>query len=230
MRRVPARYSDCRGGDGTCGMEDELHVLCVTCYNVNNIGSPYYFSRQPVWSSTLERQAGAFAMRRIAMAGIARKRNSLKIGKTIEIRRVPVVVVTKTNGKPKLPVGLTHHQSTKAADPRDNKQGFEPVEINTPRRPQVKPCWCRWTRSPGATASCFDIGVSLNDSTSRSTPLKQSTHTRQCTRCYNKTYTDFFFWCPCSFYLPFWENRDTFYRTTSRSRVRVREIREGGVI
>ena len=43
-------------------------------------------------------------MRRIAMAGIARKRNSLKIDKTIEIRRVPVVVVTKTNGKPKLPV------------------------------------------------------------------------------------------------------------------------------
>ena len=35
----------------------------------------------------------------------------------------------------------------------------------THRKPQVKPYWCRWTRSPGTTASCFDIGVSLYDST-----------------------------------------------------------------
>ena len=36
-------------------------------------------------------------------------------------------------------------------------QRFRPVIISTPPRPQAKPCWCRWTRSPGATASCFDI-------------------------------------------------------------------------
>ena len=35
------------------------------------------------------------------------------------------------------------------------------IEINTPPRPQTEPCWCRWTRSPETTVSCFDIGASF---------------------------------------------------------------------
>ena len=42
---------------------------------------------------------------------------------------------------------------------------FDPVKISTPPRPQTEPCWCRWTRSPGATASCSDIGALNYDST-----------------------------------------------------------------
>ena len=38
-------------------------------------------------------------------------------------------------------------------------------KFNTPRRPLAGPCWCRWTRSPGTTVSCFDIGVLDYDST-----------------------------------------------------------------
>ena len=38
-------------------------------------------------------------------------------------------------------------------------------KISTPSEPQTKLRWCRWTRSPGTTASCFDIGALLNGST-----------------------------------------------------------------
>ena len=52
---------------------------------------------------------------------------------------------------------------------------FRPVRISTPRRPQAKPCWYRWTRSPGATASCFDIDALPNSSTLQSTKKNQTT-------------------------------------------------------
>ena len=45
------------------------------------------------------------------------------------------------------------------------RKNSRPVIINTPSRPQTKPCWCRWTRSPGTTVSCFDIGALPNGST-----------------------------------------------------------------
>ena len=50
---------------------------------------------------------------------------------------------------------------------------FRPIKFNTPSKPQMKPCWCRWTRSPRATASCFDIGVPLHDSTTQNVWLIQ---------------------------------------------------------
>ena len=50
-------------------------------------------------------------------------------------------------------VALTHHPSWL----KEERPRFRPVRINTPPRPQTKPCWCRWTRSPGTTASCFDM-------------------------------------------------------------------------
>ena len=62
---------------------------------------------------------------------------------------------------------LTHHQS-KAAKRMDSVAVLDPVKINIPRRPQVKPCWYSWTRSPGTTVSCFDIGVLNYDSTPQS--------------------------------------------------------------
>ena len=63
---------------------------------------------------------------------------------------------TKKEGKPKLPLRID-------TPPKSNSihtsclASFRPVEINTPSRSQTKPCWCRWTRSPEATVSCFDM-------------------------------------------------------------------------
>ena len=72
----------------------------------------------------------------------------------------------KQKGKPKLPSEVTHHQSTNTSKPLNNVDSSK----STHRKPQVKPYWCRWTRSPGTTASCFDIGALPNDSTSKAKP------------------------------------------------------------
>ena len=81
-----------------------MYVLCVPCYNKVTLDLLIiYFSPLPVWSSTLERQAGAFVMRRRAMAGITERKKSLKINKAIGMDMAGSGV-RKTKGKPKLPV------------------------------------------------------------------------------------------------------------------------------
>ena len=48
--------------------------------------------------------------------------------------------------------------------PRNKERRALPA-INTPSKPQAKPCWYRWPQGPEATVSCFDIGVSLDNNT-----------------------------------------------------------------
>ena len=161
---------------------------------------------------SLERQAGAFVIGRMAMAGIAGKK-----------RNRAVSDVGKTKGKPKLPVNNT---PPKQGDNRCRR--FRRVEINTPRRPQAKSCWCRWTRSPGAIRSCFDIGASLNDSTSRRTPQSKG-YTHDSVRNAIIRRTRIFSFCvPAPFFAIF--GKTGTLSTEQSPVIRVRKIREGETI